>query len=78
MKRCTIVILCEVRRNRRISPRIGRNAGAPRCRSEVRRSERSLTSILALELFADVVSLGLGIHEIFLAGETGAVFLFVV
>ena len=78
MKRCTIVILCEVRRNRRISPRIGRNAGAPRCRSEVRRIERSLTSILALELFADVVSLELGIYEIFLAGETGAVFLFVV
>jgi len=59
VKRCTIVILCEVRRNRRISPRIGRNAGAPRCRSEVRRIERSLTSILALELFADVVSLDL-------------------
>jgi hypothetical protein len=37
-----------------------------------------LTSMLALELSADVVSLELGIYEIFLAGKTGAVFLFVV
>ncbi len=34
--------------------------------------------MLALELSADVVSLELGIYEIFLAGKTGAVFLFVV
>ena len=34
--------------------------------------------MLALELSADVVSLELEIYEIFLAGKTGAVFLFVV
>jgi hypothetical protein len=72
------VILREVRRGRRIQRRTERKAWVPRCPSEVRRIERSRTSILALELFADVGSLGLGIHEIFLAGETGAVFLFVV
>ena len=40
--------------------------------------ERLSLDILGLRISLDVVSLELGIHEIFLAGETGAVFLFVV
>jgi hypothetical protein len=40
--------------------------------------ERAVIRILRLEVSLDVVSLELGIYEIVLAGETGAVFLFVV